>query len=140
MLILLLVNVLTSWFMVGLIWFVQVVHYPLFGLVQSTGYQRAHVARTTWVVAPVMFAELAATVGVALASPSGAAVPAYLSLALLASIWVSTAGWQVPAHRRLTAAFDPTSHARLVMSNWYRTAAWTLKGGLSLIMLLPAVG
>ena len=42
--------------MVGLIWFVQVVHYPLFARVEQgfIAYEQIHQQRTTWVVAPLM--------------------------------------------------------------------------------------
>ena len=43
--------------MVGLIWFVQIVHYPLMAQVGRDSfahYEASHTARTTWVVAPLM--------------------------------------------------------------------------------------
>ena len=46
--------------MVGLIWFVQIVHYPLFAQVGRegfSGYEQAHQNRTTFVVAPLMLVE-----------------------------------------------------------------------------------
>ena len=46
--------------MVGLIWFVQVVHYPLFSSVGQSPfpeYERLHQKRTTLVVAPLMLIE-----------------------------------------------------------------------------------
>jgi hypothetical protein len=72
----LLIHALVTWFMTGLIWFVQVVHYPLMAAVGSPGfaaYEAAHSRRTTWVVAPVMLAE-AATAAVHRPGP-GAATP-----------------------------------------------------------------
>jgi hypothetical protein len=53
----LLVHVAAAWAMVGLIWFVQLVHHPLFSAVGSsafTGYEARHMRRTTWVVAMFM--------------------------------------------------------------------------------------
>ena len=52
-------------FMVGLTWFVQVVHYPLFSRVDPDSfpaYHEEHSARTTWVVAAPMLIELASSV------------------------------------------------------------------------------
>ncbi len=51
--------------MFGVIWFVQVVHYPLFARVGADGfahYASLHATRTTWVVAPPMLVELATSV------------------------------------------------------------------------------
>ena len=57
----LLAQVWATLFMVGLIWFVQVVHYPLFahvGRTQFPEYERLHNQFTTWIVGPVMLLEL----------------------------------------------------------------------------------
>ncbi len=56
----LLVHIAATLFMTGLIWFVQIVHYPLFSSVGADGfvaYEAAHTARTTWVVGPPMLLE-----------------------------------------------------------------------------------
>ena len=47
-------------FMIGVIWFVQVVHYPLFaktGSADFRSYEQLHTSLTTWVVAPPMLVE-----------------------------------------------------------------------------------
>ena len=57
----LLVHAAATLAMTGLIWFVQVVHYPLMAKVGAEGYslyQHTHMSRTTWVVAPLMLTEL----------------------------------------------------------------------------------
>src|SRR5271157_6285468 len=68
--------------MVGLIWLVQVVHYPLFRLVGSgdfKGYHHNHTRLISWVVGPPMLAEgLSAAV---LAWYRPAAVPESAALA-----------------------------------------------------------
>ena len=54
------VHAVSTLALTGLIWFVQVVHYPLMGAVPPTHfvhYERQHTRRTTWVVAPLMLAE-----------------------------------------------------------------------------------
>ena len=58
----LILQVLATSFMTGLIWFVQVVHYPLKASVGSATfatYQARHVERTGWVVGPPMLIEAA---------------------------------------------------------------------------------
>ena len=60
---LLIVHAAATWFMTGLIWFVQIVHYPLFAKVGALAfkeYEHDHQRKTTWVVAPVMLIEAAA--------------------------------------------------------------------------------
>ena len=125
--------------LVGLIWTVQVVHYPLFAGVGADGfaaYERAHAARITWVVAPLMLAELAVSGWLLWRVPAG--VPAwqcYAGAAATAGIWLSTYFLQVPRHAELAAGFDAAAHASLVLTNWLRTALWTARGGLCLAML-----
>ena len=53
----LLANLSTTLFMVGVIWFVQVVHYPLFSRVGGEGfalYSKAHSRLTTYVGPPML--------------------------------------------------------------------------------------
>ncbi|HST60718.1 MAG TPA: hypothetical protein VLK84_18605 [Longimicrobium sp.] len=125
--------------MIGIIWFVQVVHYPLMALAgreQYPAYQAAHSRRTTVVVMPPMLLELATGVWLALRpSPIFPASAAWAGLALLALVWASTFFLQVPQHRRLEAGFDAAAHRRLVQSNWIRTVGWTLRGILLLANL-----
>ena len=126
--------------MVGLIWFVQVVHYPLFASVghqHFTEYEWLHQARTAQVVGPLMLTEaLTATLLLLVdLTPTGRNLT-WLGMALLLVIWLSTVFLQVPLHRQLAAGFDSRSAARLVSSNWLRTIAWTLRGIVALLLLL----
>jgi len=135
----LLAHVAATWTMVGLIWFVQIVHYPLFAQVGVNffpEYETAHNRLTTWVVGPPMLVE-GATALVLLLSKSER-IPldqVWLGVLLLLVIWVSTALLQVPQHEILTRGFDPEAYRFLVTSNWVRTVAWTLRGVLVLMML-----
>jgi hypothetical protein len=123
-------------FMAGLIWFVQIVHYPLFGRVgaaESAAYGREHARRTGWVAGPAMLVEL--VLALALAARGGAL--AWAGLALLGVIWASTALVQVPLHRRLAAGPDPAARLQLVRTNWIRTAAWTARAVLASAAAVP---
>lgn len=125
--------------MAGLVWFVQVVHYPLFGAVPAAGfpgYEAAHTRRTTWVVGPLMLAELGTALAL-LATPIAASHRALviLGLALLVLIWGATWGLQVPRHRELAKGFAARAHRRLVTSNWIRTAGWSVRGIVALTLL-----
>ncbi|MCX7408585.1 MAG: hypothetical protein NTZ32_10945 [Planctomycetales bacterium] len=128
----------SSMYMVGLIWFVQVVHYPLFasvGNLEFPYYEQRHTALTTWVVAPPMLIEGATAVLLIWFRPTSVAQwSLWAGLALLGVSWLSTAVIQVPCHEILSKAFDPVVHQRLVSTNWLRTAAWSLHGALVLWM------
>jgi hypothetical protein len=138
-----LVHFAATVFMTGVIWFVQIVHYPLFAHVERSGFpdfQRAHESRTTRVVAPVMAIELAGAVALTLLGWTTLSRPLLVGLALLASIWLSTALLQVPRHRILGTGFDERAHRLLVTSNWIRTIAWTVRAPLSAFFLLEVLG
>jgi hypothetical protein len=130
------IELVTALFMTGLIWFVQVVHYPLLARVGagSTAYQNAHMKRTTGLVAVPMLAELAS--GVVLAALRiGPAWQRWPATVLLAAVWLATFTLLVPAHDSLTRAFDARVHRRLVAANWLRTVAWTVRSALCIAAL-----
>jgi len=132
----LLLHAAATWYMVGLIWFVQLVHYPLFGAVGAGGfrdYAREHQRRTTWVVGPPMLTELATGGWLTLHPPAGVGrAPFVVGLALLAAIWLSTALLQVPRHGVLAEGYEARVHRTLVTTNWVRTVGWSLRGALVL--------
>ena len=140
----LLANLAATFVMVGIIWFVQIVHYPLFSRVGTAGfpaYSGSHSHLTGLVVGPPMLIEAATTLALFLGPPAG--VPVWLAaagLALLAVIWLSTALLQAPRHRELGAGFDQASHRFLVASNWLRTACWSARGLVVLWMAAKAAG
>jgi hypothetical protein len=131
-----------TFYMVGLVWFVQRVHYPLFagvGSQQFSAYERAHVSRTSPVVGPAMLLEAGTALAlVALPVPRLPHLLPWLGVGLLFVIWLSTALLQVPRHRELSAEFDTSAHRRLVATNWIRTSAWSLRGLLVLWMVYSA--
>ncbi|WP_263375251.1 hypothetical protein [Granulicella aggregans] len=124
-------------FMTGLIWFVQIVHYPLFASVHAhtssdafRTYENSHANRTSFVVFPPMAVELLT----ALAALFPRLRPAFLSqtaaitsAVLVLAIWASTGLLQVPLHNRLAANPTAATIRSLVLSNWLRTALWTAR-------------
>ena len=125
--------------MAGLIWFVQLVHYPAYRFVgagEFRHYQKHHQRATSWVVGPPMLVELAAAVALVCLPVAGFHSGWALGgLALLGMIWASTAFWQVPLHTRLLAFGSPVDVGRLVHTNWVRTIGWSLRAALSVAML-----
>lgn len=132
-----------TWAMVGLIWFVQVVHYPLFALVGRDGfvpYADAHRRLTAWVVGLPMAVEGITALLLAASPPEGLgrALP-LAGLAVLALVLASTVLVQVPLHGRLGAGYDPDAGRALVRSNSVRAAGWTVRGVLAAAMLVIVV-
>ena len=135
----LLLHVATTFAMVGLIWFVQIVHYPLFSQVgrnEFHGYESRHQRLTTWVVAPLMLVELVTAIFLLWHPPVGVgSVAIWFGICLLGFIWLITFSVQVPQHAALAKAYQPETQRRLVTGNWFRTIAWSMRGMLVLWMV-----
>ena len=133
---LLIVHAAATLFMTGLIWFVQIVHYPLMSRVGSDALRTLrggpHAAHR--------LGRRAADAGRRsdrdldrFENPCGAGgLAGMVGLALLGLIWLSTAALQVPQHRLLALRFEPSAHRRLVATNWIRVAAWSARSALVL--------
>jgi hypothetical protein len=127
--------------MVGVIWFVQIIHYPLFSLVGQERfpvYAERHQRLALRLLGVPMFVELVtAVLLVARSSTNRGRALAWAGLVLLIVIWISTALFQIPRHRRLLRGFDPAVQRGLLLSNWLRTAAWTARGLIALALIAP---
>ena len=134
----LLIQVFSTLFMLGLIWFVQIVHYPMFDGVGSEGfaaYEERHQRLTTYVVMPVMLLELATAIALVPCSPADARMLPWIGLILLAIIWISTWALQVPAHNVLASGFSAEAYRKLVTTNWLRTIAWSARAAILVVIL-----
>jgi len=136
---LLLLNAVATWTMVGLIWFVQRVHYPLLALI---GTDRArpvaieHQRRTAQVVGLPMAVEGVTTLGLLVRTPDAVApIWVWVNAVLLAVALGSTVLLSVPLHARMAEAPVATIGRRLVVTNWPRTVAWTARGIICAVML-----
>lgn len=127
-------HLLATYAMTGLIWFVQVNHYPLMAYADPQRYaefHQKHTALTSFVVIPFMFTEII-TGAWLFAYGSQSSLAYEYSFYLLLVIWVSTFSLQVPAHNKLVNGFDAQVHRKLVRSNWIRTLGWSAR---SLVLL-----
>ncbi|UCG51358.1 MAG: hypothetical protein JSW58_14385 [Candidatus Latescibacterota bacterium] len=141
---LLLIHTAATWMMVGLIWTVQVVHYPLFSRVGEDVFVAYHERHMKLILRLLFLPALAETVTAVLLllyRPSGVSdIQVWTGLVLLVSIWCSTFVVQVPEHRNLTGGFKKDRFQILVRSNWFRTAVWTARGIVALWMIDTATG
>jgi hypothetical protein len=120
--------------MTGLIWFVQVVHYPMFSDIPAEAfltYEIEHQLRTSSVVIPFMMTEFLTGCYLALRSRpllNGRDLMLFRgSMFLLAIVWGSTFLIQVPLHEELSQTADPYLIDSLVCSNWIRTICWSMR-------------
>jgi hypothetical protein len=136
----LIVHAAATWFLVGLIWTIQLVHYALFDGVGENAwgeYHRRHTSSITLIVGPLMLVELLTAIWLVWRVPTGVAtwLP-WVGLGLIALIWLSTMFVQIPMHNTLAGGHDADLARRLTASNWIRTVAWSARGILVGWMLL----
>ena len=140
---LLLANTASTFVLAGLIWTIQVVHYPAFRYIsepQFADFEAFHQRQISFVVVPLMLVELATSVALVGWRPVGLPLSFAIAGVLLTfAIWVCTFTLQVPLHNRLSQGFDRTAIAALVSSNWIRTVLWSLRAGLMVWALCVAL-
>lgn len=124
--------------MCGLIWVIQVVHYPTFVFVERDRYaefQRLHEMRISLIVIPVMLLELVSGALIALRQESSLWT---INLVLILLVWGSTFAIQSPIHGKLEKGFDERLVKRLLRSNWVRTVLWTIHSLIVFLLLNDA--
>jgi hypothetical protein len=130
-------------FNTGLIWTIQLVHYPGFlriDIAQHKDYHHFHVKAITPLVAFSMLGELVCSIW--LIFRVGAEAP-YLvgsGAVLIMAIWIHTAAIAVPLHNRLSRNYSIRTTQQLIRANWCRTILWSLKTmiyGFLMLSLLP---
>lgn len=140
----LLANTAATAIMVGVIWFVQHVHYPLlatFGVDRAGAVAIDHQRRTGHVVGLPMAVEGVSTLALLVTRPEGVWVGwPWVGAVLLAVALGSTVALSVPLHARMAADPQPDTGRRLVVTNWPRTVAWTARGIVCIVMVAQALG
>jgi len=127
---LLFINFSVNLILIGLIYTIQFIHYPLFKQVKSENFRNYlswHGKKITPLVAPLMVLELTTNCLLLFLDLNFVHT---LSLILVFAIWLSTFLIQVPIHQNLQKGYNEVLINRLVKSNWIRTILWTLKGTL----------
>ena len=136
-----LVHAAATWAMVGFIWTIQLLVYPMMVRVPGPAFdefEQFHQRRVVAVLAPFAVTEVVSAAALAVVDTG---VPRWLWLfggALLAALWIATGAFYAPLHGRLASGFDARLHHRLVRSNWFRTIAWSVRGALAAMMLAVA--
>lgn len=129
-----------TWFMTGLIWFVQIVHYPLFAGVGSDrfiDYIKTHCNLTGMVVILPMVVQLLLAGYLAISSRAENSTLLWINFGLVVIIWALTGLASVPCFNAMCAeGFSQSVHGKLVLTNWLRTILWTTCSILMTVILL----
>ena len=128
------VHTVTTLFMCGLCWFVQLVHYPLFLSIREedfSDYEKKNFV-TAYLTVPVMTVEMLTGLYLVYQNQE----PLYLiNTGLLIVIALSTAFLQVPYHLKLMQVADRILIRKLIRTNWIRTLSWTIRMVILCVLL-----
>ena len=125
----LIIHLIATSVMVGVIWVIQLVHYPSFHFIelkQYTAFQRFHMSRISYVVIPAMLTELITLILIIISLDQVGPI-ILASALLLIVIWLMTAVFFSGVHQKLTLGYEQTVVNKLVKLNWGRTLLWTLR-------------
>jgi hypothetical protein len=116
-----------SFSMFGLIWTIQLVHYPSFSYINkdlSLIFQHFHQRRISYIVAPLMLIEIFLSGYFYFSSNSDFWL---IQFCLVCIIWLYTFFISIPSHNKLDKNYSSKSLNFLVKANWLRTTLWSLK-------------
>ena len=115
--------------MTGVIWVIQIVHYPSFHFIEKefyTAFQKFHMNKISIIVIPIMLAEL--ITGMMLFLDKSSKSPfLIISFVILVLIWLITGVFFSKAHKELMTGYQELVVNQLVVMNWIRTLLWTLR-------------
>jgi hypothetical protein len=125
-----LVQLVATWALVGVSWYSQIIHYPLYKKIKEgfVEYERSHIRRTAFFLSPMMLVEAISAIILVGISKGELTTFAITNLILLIFIWLATFLFQITQHQKLSVRFSNKILNNLIMSNWVRTLLWTGKG------------
>lgn len=130
------IHLLATFFMLGLIWTIQWVHYPSFIYIDKTkeiDFQTFHMQRITMIVMPIMIIELLSLLYLVTFDYQ---ISHLILFSLTLIIWLITFFCNVPVHNRLIQNYRKEDLKKLVLLNWPRTILWTLKSSYLIFLFV----
>lgn len=134
-----LIHLLCCLVMTGLIWLIQMVHYPSFTFVDEQVFHQFnlfHQKNISYIVMPLMLVELGSAFALSYFFPG---LIFYLNLGMNLLIFASTAFLSVPIHNQLLQTKSTELIRRLVVTNWPRTTLWTIRSMALFYILLNSL-
>ena len=124
-------------YLVGLIWLIQLIHYPAFRAITPERwpeFHRAHTAALGLLAGGPMILSLLVGCWLGWTMPG---IRQTVVIGLEAIAWLATFALSVPQHHRLACGPDAAAIERLIATNWIRTLAWSAK--LMLLLIPPGM-
>ena len=121
------IHFLSTSLMVGIIWVIQLLHYPAFHFIKEIDYvefQHFHMQRISFIVVPAMILELLSAFMLVYYIRSNLLT---VCLIILLVIWLITFVFFTKLHQSLLDGYDKKIVDKLVKINWSRTILWSLR-------------
>ena len=136
-------NLVLAFIAVGLIWTIQLVHYPSMRFIPKerfVEYHNFHSIRISFLAIPLMVTELGTSLILFYQNYNNAIQTIFLiNLVIVALIWLSTFLIQVPLHNALSKEKQSEKLSKLICTNWIRTILWTARSILMILFLAFAM-
>ena len=138
-----LLNLVLAFIAVGLIWTIQLVHYPSMRFIPKerfVEYHNFHSIRISFLAMPLMLTELGTSLMLFYQNYNNAIQTIFLiNLVIVVLIWLSTFLIQVPLHNALSKEKRSEKLSKLICTNWIRTILWTARSILMIFFLAFAM-
>ena len=121
------INSACGFFLLGLIWIIQIVHYPTYLYIDNNKrilFQNFHTKTISYIVAPVMIIELISSFLILINQVN---LQNIVILIIPVLIWLSTFCISVPIHKNINKSNFEMLAKKLIKTNWIRTILWTIK-------------
>lgn len=122
-----LLNYTACLMMTGLIWLIQLVHYPSFHYISSSKFrefEQFHTQNITYIVLPLMLLELIASIILVV---RGFSLFSIINLSTVVALWLVTLLISMPRHQSLIKNYRSETVNSLIRTNWIRTVIWSLR-------------
>ena len=133
----LILNLTATFMLCGLIWTVQLVHYPSFHFFEKADFEThmtSHKFRISLIVVPLMLMELITSAILGFYADSLIFLH-QVGFVIVVAIWLITFLVQVPLHNSISSGYREDSVTKLVRTNSVRTVLWSLKSLLGIYIL-----
>lgn len=122
--------------LLGLLWFIQLIHYPLLNRIKEgfVQYERESLKRATYLTGPLMVFDFVLSLFlIAYENTDILIFFACIHLVLGILYWLWTFLFQLQRHQKLTVGYSKKALGKLITSSWFRLIIWTIK---SLVLLV----
>lgn len=123
--------------MIGVIWVIQLVHYPSFKYIDQNEFikfERFHMNRISFIVVPIMTLELLTAI-ILTVFLSKTNSWHFFNTIFLVFTWFFTFFVSARLHKRLLQRYSLDLIQKLTSSNWARTTIWSIRGLLGYYFL-----